>query len=94
MDGLLMLLVSAVTPWVLERLKSARWFPFMHPVAPVLNRLTPIVLAALVASGITYSFDGGTLTISGLLPDQIVRGLLLWLVGAGTQHLAYQRAIR
>lgn len=94
MDGLLMLVVSAVTPWLLERLKHVRWFPLMQPIAPVLNRVTPAALAALVASGISYSFDGGTLTISGLVPDQIVRGLLLWVVGAGTQHVAYVRAIR
>ena len=95
MDGLLMFIVSAVTPWLLEQLTSWRRFPLMHPYAPVLNRLTPIVLAGLVAAGITVSFDevNGVLTIKGLIAEDIVRGLLLWIVGAGVQHFAYERAI-
>lgn len=99
MDAGLMLLISALTPWLLERLKTAAWFPFMSHVgkyAPILNRLTPMVVAAVMAAGITFQFDdaAGVLTIKGLVPSDIVRGLLLWAAGAGTQHLAYHRAIK
>ena len=96
MDGLLMLVISAVTPWLLEKLKWARWFPLMSPYAPILNRVTPLMLAAIVAAGVTISFDqtAGVLMIRGLIPSDIVRGVLLWIAGAGVQHLSYERAIK
>jgi hypothetical protein len=96
MDGLLMLFISAFTPFLLEKLKWARWFPLMQPVAPVLNRLTPLVLSAIVAAGIVFNFNSvtGVLTISGLIPSDVIRGLLLWGGGALVQQLSYQRAIK
>lgn len=96
MDGLAMLVISAVTPWLLERLKWApyHWMRVMKPYSHWLNRLTPLVVAALVAAGVTVSFDevSGTLTIRGLVPADMLRGVLLWAVGAVTQHLTYERA--
>lgn len=94
MDGLLMFVISVLTPWLLERLKWARWFPLMKPYASAFNRITPLVLSALVAAGITFQFDeaSGVLMVSGLIPKDMVRGLLFWIVGAATQHLAYERA--
>ncbi len=94
MDGLLLIVISSVTPWILERLKFQRWFPLMQPVAPVLNRITPIVLAGLVAVGVTVQFDKGTLSVSGLMPDEIIRGLLLWVTGYVVQEVSYRRAIK
>ena len=96
MDGLVMLLISALTPWLLERLKWARGFPLMQPMAPVLNRVTPLVLAAVIAAGVTFQFDqsSGVLLISGLVPSDMIRGVLLWVAGAGVQELSYQRAIK
>lgn len=93
MDGLLMLLISALTPWLLERLKWARWFPLMQPFAPVLNRVTPLALAAIVAAGVTFTVDSTGWTLKGPLPEDMVRGVLLWLVGAAVQHFSYERGI-
>lgn len=95
MDALLVLLISVLTPWVLERLKYSRWFPFMQPFAPVLNRLTPLVVAAITAAGVTVGFDqgSGVLTVGGLVPSDVIRGLLLWGAGALTQQVSYKRAI-
>ena len=45
MDALTMLIVSTLTPFLLEKLKWAHWFPLMQPYAPWLNRLTPVALA-------------------------------------------------
>jgi hypothetical protein len=95
-DGVWMLFISAATPFILEKLKWQRWFPLMQPYASKLNRITPLVVSALVAAGITIDFDhvNGVLTIAGLIPGDIVRGLLLWGFGAITQHVSYERAIR
>lgn len=90
MDAILMFLVSNLTPALLEWLKTKAWFPFMARWAPVANRITPLVVAALVASGVTYQFHDGTLSISGLVPDQMLRGLLLAIGGAITQHVNYR----
>jgi hypothetical protein len=95
-DGLWMLVISALTPFILEKLKWQRWFPLMQPYAAKVNRITPLIVSALVAAGITIDFDhvNGVLTIAGLIPSDIVRGLLLWTVGALTQHVSYERAIK
>lgn len=95
MDGLLVILISAITPWIMERLKFSKYFPFMQPFAPVLNRLTPLVVAAITAAGVTVGFDqaGGVLTVSGLVPSDVIRGLILWGAGALTQQVSYTRAI-
>lgn len=94
MDGLLMIIISSFTPWLLERLKWWRWFPLMAPAARVLNRVTPLIVAAGIAAGITFNVTDSGWTLAGPLPQDMVRGVLLWLVGAGTQHLAYHRAIK
>ena len=94
MDAILVFVVSNVTPALLEWLKTKAWFPFMHRVAPVLNRVTPLAVAALVASGVTYTLEGGTLTVSGLVPDAMLRGMLLALVGAVTQQINYKLFVR
>lgn len=95
MDGLLVILISAITPWIMEHLKYSKWFPFMSPFAPVANRVTPLVVAAITAAGVTVGFDHatGVLTISGLVASDVLRGLLLWGVGMITQQASYKRAI-
>jgi hypothetical protein len=91
-----MLIISALTPWLLEQLKHARWFPWMRPYIGKLNMLVPVLTAAIVASGITWAFDqtSGELTVKGLIPSDIFRGLLLWIGGSVTQHFSYERAIK
>ncbi len=94
MDALVALVVSALMPRLLEALKTRAWFPLMHRSAPLLNRVTPVLVALGTASGITWSFDGGVLTVSGLVPDDILRGVLLWALSAAVQHGVYERTIR
>lgn len=95
MDGLLVILISAITPWIMEHLKYSKWFPFMSPIAPYANRITPLVVALITAAGITIGFDQttGVMTISGLVPSDIIRGVILWGVGIVTQQASYKRAI-
>ena len=97
MDALLMLFVSALQPWLLERAKDWAWCPLMSRVgryAPILNRVTPVLVATCTSAGVTFAFQDGTLTIAGLVPDQMLRGLLFAIGGSVTSHVAYHRAIK
>jgi len=94
MDAIVMFVVSNLTPALLEWLKSKAWFPFMARFAPVLNRITPMVVAAIMAAGVTVQFADGVLSISGLVPDQMIRGVLLAVFGAVTQHVNYRVFVR
>lgn len=96
MDALAVLVVSSLTPKLLELLKQRAWFPLMDVSAPVLNRVTPLAVALLTATGVTWQFDDatGTLTLSGLVASDIVRGLLLWGAGAAMQHGVYESWVR
>lgn len=92
MDLIVTLIVSNLTPWLMERLKSVSIFP-MAAFAPIANRVVPLLVALLVASGVTYEFHDGTLTIAHLVPSDMLRGVLLWIVGAVTQQIHYRMVI-
>lgn len=86
------LVVSAVVPKLLELLKSKRWAPFIQPYAPVLNTVTAGVVALVTALGVTVDFDAaaGVLTVSGLLPDQLLMTGVTWLVNWAVQEIVYR----
>ena len=92
-------LTSNFTPLLLEKAKDWRWFPFMSNIgrfAPILNRVTPLVAAAVVASGVHWTFDAaeGRLVVDGLMPQHMINGVALWVVGAFTQHYRYHKTIK
>lgn len=89
------LIVSAVVPKLLELLKSKRWAPFIQPYAPVLNTVTAGGVALLTALGVSVDFDSarGVLTVSGLLPGQLLQTGMTWLLYWVTQEGVYRVAI-
>ncbi|CAB4177288.1 hypothetical protein UFOVP998_4 [uncultured Caudovirales phage] len=99
MDTLLAMLTTTVfnliAPFVLEKGKWAKSFPFMQPFAPWLNQATSFVVALLAAGGISYTFDpaAGTLLVSGLIADKVLKALIIAVVGFLIQKVAYKRAI-
>ena len=94
--SLLSLLFSLINPMVLEWLKSKPWFPLIEKGRPFLNA----VMAALAAAGnvvsVSWAWEAatGTLTIRGLIADDIVRlgatFLLSWLL----QELTYRFGVK
>lgn len=96
------LLISAVagfiTTHLLEALKDQRWFPFMNwaGTRQVRNVITPIITAVVVASGITFTWDevNGALTITGLVPNDVVRSLVSAVVLWATQEMTYRKLVQ
>ena len=89
------LLVSAIAPKLLERLKPARWAPFIKPYAPRLNRLTAIAVATLTTLGVTVDFDAaaGELTVGGLQAESVLRLGLTWILNFTLQETVYRRFV-
>lgn len=63
-----MLVWATISAWVLEKLKTQPWAPFIQEYAPLLNRVTAVIVAVASAVGITFAWDPAahTLTIGGL----------------------------
>lgn len=89
------LVISALVPKLLELLKSNRFAPFINHYSPWVNRTTAIAIAFLTALGVTIDFDSaaGVLTIGGLLPEQMLRLGLTWLLNFGVQELVYRQFV-
>ena len=89
------LAVSTLVPWVLERLKWARWFPLIQPFAPALNRGFAWAVATTTALGIAVSFNAadGVLTITGLVPADILRVVFQAAGNFLVQEVVYRKAI-
>jgi hypothetical protein len=101
MDLLVMLVVSNLTPWVLERLKDAAWFPLMQRFsryAPILNRVTPVASTVLLTLGVHWSFEasgGGRLVLEGFVPtsDEVTKAGIV-LASWAMQEYRYRRTIK
>lgn len=96
MDAAIVLIVNALTPRLLEYLKAASWFPFVRPGSPWLNRTVAVVVAAMTALGITASYNAefGVLSVSGLMPDTLLRKALVVAVGFLMQEASYRLTVR
>ena len=99
MDAAVMLVVSALVPFILERSKDWAWFPLMqrvHRFAPLVNRVTPLAISFLAAVGVTISFDAstGVLSIAGLVPEQVIRAGVLAVVGMVTNQASYHGLVK
>lgn len=99
MDAATALLVNAVfnmvAPFLLERGKFSKAFPFMQPYAPVLNNVTSFVVALLASGGITYTWDptAGRLILDGLLADRVAKAAIGAVIGFLIQKALYKGAI-
>lgn len=101
MDLVLTFLIANLMPLFYEWAKDATWFPFMQrygKLAPFLNRVTPFVGALLLSLGIHWSVDvssGGTLTVSGFIPEtKEIAQALTFVVGYLTQQYRYVKTVK
>lgn len=93
--AILSLLISALVPSGLERLKRVPWAVFIQPYAPLLNRVTGLVVAVLTSIGVTVSFDAeaGVATIAGLQPWVMARLALTAAGNWAVQEVVYRTRI-
>lgn len=83
---------SAVVVYVMQRLKSASWFPWLQHGSATVSRIVSIVAAAAVAIGINYTWNPQTrgllITIPTLAGFAI--GIWHWLNQFAFQETIYQ----
>jgi len=101
MDNFVVLAIATaiyniIAPFLLEKGKWSRRFPFMQPFGPVLNNVTSFVVAFLGAAGITYAVDADTRTFTLTWPEQAdaIKALIAAGIGYLIQKFAYKRAIK
>lgn len=89
-------LVSLGVPFLLERLKREQWAVFIHQHAPVINRVTAVAVAVLTSLGVRLAFDAdlGVLTVSGLIPDDMLRLGAQAAANLLAQESAYRRFVQ
>ena len=89
-DTTAILTASAVSVWIIQKLKTAHWFQLLTPSTATLNRLASIIAALLTATGIHVAFSMGTLTISGLTVTGIIGALIAWFKSFVMNEILYQ----
>jgi len=93
-DTTAVLTASAVSVWVIQRLKHAAWFQMLTPSTATLNRLASFIAAAATATGIHVAFSAGTLTITGLTLSGIVAAVIAWFKSYVMNELIYQGVVK
>jgi hypothetical protein len=82
---------SAVVVYLMQKVKSAKWFPLVQNGRAMLNRVTSIVAAALVSIGISWSWTKDAATGTHTL---IIMNIGLWTVLHGFWHWLNQYALQ
>lgn len=88
--------ISAVVVFLLERLKRARWFPWLSAEKEKVTQWVAAALAALAALGIHTEFDAtkGVLIISGLTVAGVLHGGFEVLRSLAFQELIYHGVVK
>ncbi len=86
---------SAVVVWGMQKLKNAKWFPFLQHGAAGVSRVFSMCAAAAVAIGVNYTWNPGT---RGLLITVPTLGAALlggwhWLNQFALQETIYQATV-
>ena len=84
-------IVQVIAVWVIQKLKSAQWFPWLTQNSALASRIVAYLIAIATAAGITWQWNAaqGVLTISGLMWATISQGLWTAAAGLVTNELTY-----
>ena len=90
------LLISLVTPLIMEYLKTKPWAPFLQQHAPTMNRVVAVLVSIGNTVGVSAAYDAvtGTLTITGLILDDIARIGVTALLAFLTQEVVYRTQVK
>lgn len=73
--------LGAATVYAIEHLKRSKWFKWLHADSKQLNRAINILISVAIASGVTYSYDAasGTLSLYHVTFASVGNSLMQWL---------------
>ena len=82
--------------WIIEKLKKSSWFPLANAGTDKLNRFLSVLTAALVACGMTASYDsqGGILTVTGVTIQNGIRLVIYVLSQTAVQEMIYRVVVK
>ena len=94
-DATATITASAMSVYIIQRLKNAKWFKLLTPNTKYLNIAASLFAAAIAATGIHYTFDSqaGTLTITGLTLAGILTAVWTWAKSFVLNEIIYQGTI-
>lgn len=89
------LTASAISVYIIQKLKSANWFKLLGPNTKYMNIAASLFTAAISATGINFAFNesAGTLTITGLTLTGILTALWTWGKSFVLNEMIYQGTI-
>jgi hypothetical protein len=88
-DTTILLATSGASVLIIQWLKNSRWFKGLSPSSKTMNRLASIFAALLSATGIHFTFNAGTLVISGLALSTLVPAVVGWIKSFVLNELIY-----
>lgn len=89
------LTASAISVYIIQLLKSAKWFKLLTSNTKYMNIAASLFAAAISATGIGYSFNeqNGTLTVTGLTVAGILAAAWTWAKSFVLNEMIYQGTI-
>lgn len=91
------LTASSIAVWLIQRLKSAPWFPALDANSSVVvQRVFAVATATLTTVGINWSYDAslGVLTVTGLTVAGIADALWAFLQSLVAQQVIYHGVVK
>ena len=84
-------IVQVIAVWLIQKLKTANWFPWLTQNSAMASRVVAYAIALLTAAGITWQWNAaqGQLIITGLMWQTIVQGIWTALAGLVTNEMTY-----
>ena len=84
-------IVQVIAVWLIQKLKTANWFPWLTQNSAMASRVVAYAIALLTAAGITWQWNAaqGQLIITGLMWQTVVQGIWTALAGLVTNEMTY-----
>lgn len=84
--------IGFVVVWLLQKAKTASWFPLVNAGTDKFNRFLSALAAAAATIGITWQYDptGGVLTVSGLTLASVGSFLMTFISQGAIQEGLYR----
>lgn len=86
---------AAIVVYGIQKLKEAKWFPWLTDTTHTLTRITSAFLAVIGAIGVHVAFDqhSGILTVTGLTVTTILSGAWHWANQYALQQMIYDSVL-